>query len=201
MKNMHHWVVGVVLLAVAGGCSIDSSDNNASESVVDQATGQNSAASASEPAPAAEAPPAATQTLNQDSASSIFGGLGAVNWLHTDVSGWAQTAKMNVSFSGDMISLNYDKANVWPGRDGLNANPWIFVFQGGVWYGATWEWFRVGQTSKPKRVVAGDHIKVSPLNNFKPRSGEIYGFMVSGLARSSTRNVQERSNVDLVVWP
>ena len=61
----------------------------------------------------------------------------------------------------------------------------------GVWYAATWEWLRPGQTSKPTSVVNGAHIKKSPLQDFRPVSGETYGFMVSGLARdNSTRNVQ-----------
>jgi hypothetical protein len=47
----------------------------------------------------------------------------------------------------------------------------------------------------------GDHIKVPPLNRWRPRSGERFGIMVSGLARSTQRNVQERSNVSMVTWP
>ena len=47
----------------------------------------------------------------------------------------------------------------------------------------------------------GDHIKVAPLNRWRPRSGERFGIMVSGLARSTQRNVQERSNVSMVTWP
>lgn len=127
--------------------------------------------------------------------------LSRVTWLHTDVSGWARTATLNASVSGSSMILNYDKARVWPGVNGSNANPWIFVQQDGRWYAATWEWLRPGQTSKAKGAVSGSHIKASPLQNFTPRSGETYGFMVSGLARSHLRNVQERSNVDMVVWP
>ena len=63
------------------------------------------------------------------------------------------------------------------------------------------EWLRTGQTTKSARSVNGDHIKVSPLNRWAPRSGETYGFMVSGLARTEARNVQERTNVLMVRWP
>jgi hypothetical protein len=97
--------------------------------------------------------------------------------------------------------LDYNKAYVWPEVDGVNANPWIFVFQDGKWYAATWEWLRYGQTSKPLDVINGAHIKRSPLENFQPQSGVVYGFMVSGLARDDRRNVKERSNVDMVRWP
>jgi hypothetical protein len=124
-----------------------------------------------------------------------------VVWLHTDVSGWAPTASLSVSFSGDYIHLNYDKAKVWPDSGGVNANPWVFVWKDGVWYAATWEWLSTGQTSKPKNVVDGAHIKKSELSGWAPVSGGVYGFMVSGLARTSQRNVLERSGVVMVRWP
>ncbi len=132
--------------------------------------------------------------------------LGGVRWLHTDVSGWSETGTLRtVRVSGGTITLDYDKAKSWPGVDHagafVNANPWIFVNVSGVWYAATWEWLRVGQTSKSTRSVAGDHIKKHPLGNFRPRSGEVYGFMVSGLARDSARNVRERTQVLMYRWP
>ena len=124
-----------------------------------------------------------------------------VIWLHTDVSGWARTATLNASVSGSSMIMDYDKAKVWPAKDGANANPWIFVFQNSQWYAATWEWMRPGQTVKAKSAVHGSHIKIGALKNFSPKSGETYGFMVSGLARDGRRTVLERSNVDMVVWP
>ena len=139
-----------------------------------------------------------------DSASSIEKfALSKVRWLHTNVSGWAQTAKLSyVKVQGNKIYIPYNKANVWKAnKDGVNGNPWIFVYKNGVWYGATWEWLRKGQTAKAKRAVQGDHIKKDPLRNFVPKSGEIYGFMISGLARTSERNVKERSNIVLYRWP
>jgi len=131
--------------------------------------------------------------------------LSGVTWLHANVSGWAQTANLSVSIGGGNITLNYDKARSWPGANvrgaTVNANPWVFVNLGGQWYAGTWEWFRVGQTSKPTAAVAGDHIKLPPLSSWRPVSGQTYGFMVSGLARDGTRNVRERSNIVMVTWP
>ena len=126
-----------------------------------------------------------------------------VEWLHTDVSSWAQTAKLTVTLTSSSIVLNYDKANVWPAIDGVNANPWIFVPKenGQGWYAATFEWMRPGQTSKSINSVKGDHIKKAPLQNFVPVPGVWYGFMVSGLCRDSKRNVYERSNVFMLQWP
>lgn len=128
-----------------------------------------------------------------------------VVWLHTDVSSWAQTGTLSsISTTSGSITLDYDKANSWPAKSmsgvAVNANPWIFVQSGDTWYAATWEWLRPGQITKNKASVKGDHIKVSPLNTFSPRQGEIYGFMVSGLARNALRNVKERTNVVLLRW-
>ncbi|MFH0881003.1 MAG: hypothetical protein V2A34_14910 [Lentisphaerota bacterium] len=145
--------------------------------------------------------PVPTPTPVPSNNSTWPSNLTSVSWLHTDVSGWKQTSTLRVSFSGDMINLKYDKANVWPENGGVNANPWIFVFQDGTWYAGTWEWLRVGQTAKPKNVVNGDHIKRDPLGGFQPVSGQIYGFMVSGLARDDRRNAEERTNIEWVRWP
>jgi len=147
---------------------------------------------------------ASTAAANVDG-TQVPADFSGVTWLHSNVAGWPQTASLSVSVGGGSISLNYSKAKVWPGVSAagaiVNANPWIFVLRDGAWYAGTFEWLRPGQTSKPVSVVAGDHIKKSPLNNFSPRSGEVYGFMVSGLARTKTRNVRERSNVVMVRWP
>lgn len=126
------------------------------------------------------------------------------SFLHADVSSWPVTAKLQASVSGGQIRMPYDKTKSWPGIDGINANPWIIVNLDGQWFAATFEWLRVGQTSKPVGVLdgsKGDHIKVAPLSSWRPRSGERFGFMVSGLARAQSRTVKERSNVSWVVWP
>lgn len=139
------------------------------------------------------------------SSDEVPADFSGVVWLHTNVSGWKQSSTLSsVSVSSSSITLNYDKANSWPqysSSEDLNANPWIFVKQDGTWYAATWEWLRKGQTTKSVSAVDGSHIKVSPLNNFKPKSGTKYGFMVSGLARDSKRNVYERTNVKMITWP
>lgn len=155
-------------------------------------------------------PPAAQQAGEDPApAAAPTGGpidLSKVVWLHSNVSGWPETGTLSsVNIGGGSITLNYNKARSWPGVNeagaNVNANPWIFVNQGGTWYAGTWEWLRTGQTTKSSRSVNGDHIKKSPLNGFSPRSGETYGFMVSGLARTSRRNVQERTNIKMVRWP
>jgi hypothetical protein len=135
--------------------------------------------------------------------------LDTVTWLHSDVSGWSETATLSsVSISGSNICLDYDKADEWPIEEtsGVEVvgNPWIFIYEGGTWYGATWEWLRPEQTCKSSSSVAGDHIKQAPFDassGWTPTSGQTYWFMVSGLARSSLRNVEERTNLVEFVWP
>lgn len=129
---------------------------------------------------------------------------GPITWLHTNVSDWDETARLDASVGGGVINMPYDKAGAWRAVNGLNANPWVFVNYGGQWYAATFEYFRHGQTSKPVGVLngaLGDHIQVAPLNKWRPRSGERIGLMVSGLARAQQRNVRERSNIVMVTWP
>ena len=69
-------------------------------------------------------------------------------FLHADVSAWKRTATLSVTVNKSQIALNYDKAGVWPGVNGLNANPWVIVRFRGKDYAATWEWLRTGQTVK-----------------------------------------------------
>lgn len=180
--------MGLFLLV---GCESSSSD----EGYVDLATLEGQA-------------PADNTTENNDNGGGGDSGGGTAGdipagtqWLYQNVSGWAVTASLTVTFSGSNINLNYDKAKVWPGVSGANANPWVFVNYGGTWYAATWEYLRPGQTSKPKAVVEGSHIKVAPLTSWRPSSGEQLGFMVSGLVRGGLKNVSERSNIYWTTWP
>ncbi len=136
--------------------------------------------------------------------------LSGVVWLDTDVSGWAQTTTLSAGVSGGTIRLDYDKASVWPhastrASNGgpLVGNCWVFVNLDGTWYAATWDWMRPGQTSKAASAVrgTGGHIGRAPLNTWTPKSGETYGFMVSTVARTGDRTINERSNVTMVTWP
>jgi len=136
--------------------------------------------------------------------------LSRVTWLHTDVSGWPEVAALDsVTFRSGQICLDYNRADVWPirtisGGVDVVANPWVFIWRDGRWYGATWEWLRPGQRCKAQTSVAGDHIKRSPFDaasGWRPTSGEVLYFMVSGLARSTERNAMERTRPVRVVWP
>jgi len=129
--------------------------------------------------------------------------LRQVAWLDEDVSGWAETSRItNASIGDPPICIYHTKAGQWPAKDGLEGNPWVFVNMNGRWYGATFEWLSVGQQCKGiTRDNIGPHIGRSPLNGWRPRSGELVGLMVSARARSGGDTVRERSNVVMVRWP
>ena len=145
------------------------------------------------------APPAVTNAAESDIPAGT-------KWLHTDVSGWPVTSKLDASVGGGTIRVSYDKTRVWPAVDNCNANPWVFVNVNGQWYAATFEYLKFGQTTKPMGVLdrsggKGDHIKRAPLSSWTPSHDEKIGLMVSGLARASGRNVKERTQVQMVTWP
>lgn len=131
-----------------------------------------------------------------------------VQWLHTDISEWPATSNLSsIKVTAETVILTHNKTTIWPGSNEaeteaeVSSNPWIFVYQEGTWYAATWEWLRPNQITKYRYAVNGDHINKAPLDTFVPVPGETYYFMVSGLARFSARNVEERSNVVKIVWP
>jgi hypothetical protein len=128
-----------------------------------------------------------------DSVPSDFAG---VVWMHHNVSGWDETAHLDAGVSGSRVILDYDKADEWPAVQNVVASAWVFFVYDGVWHASTFDYMRPGQTTKG----AGFYIPIGG-QNWRPSSGESIGFMVSGLARDHRRNVSERSNVDMVVWP
>ena len=189
MRVPWHLLLAVILITTFSACEdVDYSDDVDTSDTSDDSTSDDTSSDDS-----------------TDNTTSDGIALSSVTWLNTDVSSWKQTSTLSVSISGGTITLNYDKANTWPSGsvDGtkVNANPWVFVKLDNKWYAATFEWLRPGQTSKPTSTVDGSHINASPLSSWHPKSGETYGFMVSGLARSSTRNVTERTQVVMAKWP
>jgi len=210
MTNVNIWLKGFLLLffvmALGVGCESKAMDN---EGAVTLAELEGAAPTAAD---VAEVQEVVETVVNDDGTvetTSVSSGqpseiTGSIKWLNTDVSGWAVTASLSASVSGGTINMPYSKAKVWHAVGGLNANPWAIVNIGGQWYAGTFEYFRYGQTSKPVGVLdgsKGQHFNASPLTSWRPSSGERFGIMISGLARSAARNVQERSNISMVTWP
>lgn len=129
--------------------------------------------------------------------------LSTVVWDHTNVSDWPITHSVTINkFTKDQISWTYDKTPTWRVIDGVHANPWIIARRNGQWRAATWEWLRAGQSSKSLTgdKTFGNHIKKSAWpSDWDPAVGEEVYFFVSGLARDTKRNSQERTNVIKVI--
>lgn len=141
----------------------------------------------------------------------------SITWLHpasTNVSNWKVTSHLyKVEIEGHRICLHHTKAGQWPpvsiddNPPNIEGNPMIVVNIGGRWYGAGFDWFGVGRVCKtlPPEEYGRDQIRVPPLDHTwpGPRSGEVYGFLVSTPSsnRIPVRSVNERTNIVLVRWP
>ena len=198
-RMMMGWAALAVAVWVAG-CETSTLDDQGTLTL-EQLQGlasTNAAVAAETDTPSTGETPSTGTTTNSLWPAEI---TGTVKFLNADVSNWAVTASLNASVSGGKVTLNYNKARVWPAADGVNANPWVFVNLNGQWYAATWEYLRSGQTLKDMSGKSwGEHIKVAPLSSWEPRPGERFGLMVSGLVRGGLSNVKERSNVSMVTW-
>jgi hypothetical protein len=132
-----------------------------------------------------------------------------VTFLHTNVANWAVTSTVTgVEIGHDYVCVNHTKAGGFPtsifGDISVEGNVWIFAQFGGRWYGATWDWLRVGQTCKSitAHEFGADQIRISPMDSsWVPRKGDKIGFMMSTRARDGAGAGQERTNVVVVDWP
>ena len=133
--------------------------------------------------------------------------LSSVTWLHTNISGWAQTSTVTgVTISSSNICIGHTEAGAWPrltvNGTPLEGNPWVIANIGGSWYAGTYEWLRPGQTCKGITASnIGPHIKKSPMTSWVPRSGETVYFGVSTGARFGGGHGDQRSNFVRMTWP
>ena len=203
-----------VLLAIAlplSGCSdgwcwpFDCSASKSSSGVVDDSANTTSTTTTD------TSTSTATATTPAPNSNQQFD-LSKVTWLHTNVSNWPVTHNLTVNLGAGTICMEWGGTSTWPTAtirhtDGtrdikVNANPWVFVWRNGRWYGGTWEWMAPNGNCKPMRVVEGGHIKQPGLIDWDPVSGETSYFMVSSIARGANLNdYQARTDVVSVVWP
>jgi len=138
-------------------------------------------------------------------------GFNNVIWIDRDVSGFAETARLQSSFSNniDTIYLNYNKAGVWPVEKlsqvdyEVVGNAWIFVYRRSNWYAATFDWLGPNQDHKgTKNLTSADDSLPGELVNFQLKYGENYYVMVSTpVGEGHQPTVEERSDVVEVVMP
>lgn len=138
-----------------------------------------------------------------------------VTWLHADVARWTRSSTIRtVRITASEICIDHTMAGRWPPSSPLGppdvreGNPWVIANVNGVWYAATYDWLRPGDICRAMTAdQIGPHTSVggrsegNPLHTWRPRSGEMVGFLVSTPARNEVRSINERSNIVLVRWP
>jgi len=130
--------------------------------------------------------------------------LSQVHWIDHDISGWPETYPLEVHFPREgSITLEQQGTSNWPlNPDGGAGNAWIFVYRDGQWYAGTWEWMLQNQKTKFRENLMETGAIAKPLKDFTVQPGEVYGFMVSGVARYGPNNIQERTSLAYpVTWP
>ena len=143
-----------------------------------------------------------------------------VTWItdEINVSGWSETSQITsieVTQRG-ALCVDHTKKDDWP--DGnevawatnkpLIASLWAIVKLDGKYYAGTWELATRGETCKfghynPNETLSNiyervwrEHFKSGRLTSWKPRGGDVVGFMASGIARHlHYHSIQERSNI------
>ena len=214
------WMACVAVLALAGlpfftGCdegneSDDEPNGRIQETPVATATtdaGKKESKPVAESKAESEAGVAIVSSMGHNPATRDYNAstnIGAIVWKGKNVSAWPVTTTLCASITGGMVKLSYGKARNWPAVNGSCANAWAIVNIDGTWYAGTFETLRPGQTEKHAYTLdgsRGDYFHAQPLSSWRPRSGEVFGLMVSGLCRDADKNVQERSNICMVRWP
>jgi len=120
------------------------------------------------------------------------------------VKSWPIGATMgNFTIQNGFINMPYSASNSWPGirifGTTVNANAWGIVRVGGVWRAGTWEWLRIGQTTKKLSSFQRGHFRFIP--DINPQPGDLFGFFVSGTARGGQpTNIARRSNYIVYEW-
>ena len=134
--------------------------------------------------------------------------LSGVKFVGHDIRDWPAVYDLDVSVAGGKVTMRQALTKELPGKDALgngtplSGNAWVIANVGGGWHAATWEWFKVGQTVKNAKAVAGDHVKKAPFPAlWRPARGETIYLAVSGLARNRHRNGKVRTPFKKVVWP
>lgn len=119
------------------------------------------------------------------------------------VKSWPVGATMDLSISNGLINMPYNETNSWPRitifGTVVNANAWGIVKEDGVWKAGTWEWLRVGQTTKNLSSFQRGHFRI--IRDLNLRDGDIFGIFVSGTARGGApNNIARRSNFVVYEW-
>ena len=131
----------------------------------------------------------------------------SVRYLHRDISGWEVVSRITrIDVSGHRICVYHTGAGRLgrsrfgnPGEQiDVEGNIWVFAQFGGRWYGATWDWLRIGQQCKNESTSAlgPEQIRRAPMDHtWRPRTGDRLCFAMSSRARDGVEAGRRRSNI------
>jgi hypothetical protein len=128
---------------------------------------------------------------------------------------WPETSRI-IEVDQDGIEgymcVNHTKRGLWPAAPFLGqadveteGTQWYFARINGKWYGGAGEWVRPNQICKQGQTsaeIGPDGSWGGPMSTWRPKRGELVGYMMSTPARSwpAGRTLDERSNVVVVPW-
>jgi len=132
-----------------------------------------------------------------------------------DIANWEETGVVtDAYYVPGSLCIYHTRLGVWPptlfASDGttIEGNQWVFANIGDKWYGGAADWYRPGQACKgiDEFSIGRDafYLKpTSPIYSWIPQSGETFAVMSTTPARAwpQFRTYDERTNVQLVVWP
>lgn len=132
-----------------------------------------------------------------------------------NVTNWPVTNKIIEVYqdgaTGDMC-INHAKRGIWPAvpffgdPDTLvESNQWYFAKINGIWYAGGGEYQRPSQICKAGQYteqIGPDGTWGGPMDTWKPKLGELVGYMVTTPARNYpiSKTLDERSDIVLVPW-
>lgn len=158
-----------------------------------------------------------TATSTQTFATQVVIDLTKVNYQRfVSIANWPITdtliaVEQDGNEPGPMC-INHTKRGVWPTSDffgdpgtQVESNQWYFAFIGGIWYGGSGENMRPGQICKQGQMseaIGPDGTWGGPMDTWRPRAGELVGFMMTTPARfwPAMKTLDERSNMVVQPW-
>jgi hypothetical protein len=132
-----------------------------------------------------------------------------------DFGNWEETARITEAYYvPGSLCIFHTRLGIWPptlfASDGttIEGNQWVFANIGDKWYGGAADWYRPGQACKgiDEFSIGRDAFYLkpqSPIYSWIPQSGETLAVASSTPARAwpTFRTYDERTNVELIIWP
>ena len=135
----------------------------------------------------------------------------SVIYLHRNIADWEQISVMDgaaISITPSQICFPHSGAGSMPRSIFIDleieGNVWVFAPINGQWYGATWDWLRVGQVCKGENLetLGVDQIRIPPMDhNWRAPFGSPICFAVSSRARDDVEGGRARTNIACTTVP